>query len=131
MQTDSAEVKNPAAFCSMKLHETQRRWSTIDREAFDALSCLQKYRSWLFGSKVTIHSDHKPLLYLTESAAKKLEINAVGIGPAGMCCIQVSVWAHKHSSRFSFPGRLQLTEEHLTQGRISGEGFQSLGPLSQ
>ena len=54
----------------MKLNDTQRPWSTIEREAFATLSCLQKYRSWLFGSKVTIHSDHNPLLYLTESVPK-------------------------------------------------------------
>ena len=73
-QTDQLGVKNPVAFCSIKLNDTQRRWSTIEREAFAALSCLQKYRSWLFGVKVTIHSDHNPLLYLTETAPKSSKL---------------------------------------------------------
>jgi len=64
-QTDSMGVNNPVAFYSIKLNDTQRRWSTVRREAFAALSCLQKHRCWLFGSKVVIHSDHNFLLYLT------------------------------------------------------------------
>ena len=73
-QVDNAGVRNPVAFCSMKLNDTQRRWSTIEREAFAALSCLQKYRNWLFGAKVVIHSDHNPLLYLTETAPKSSKL---------------------------------------------------------
>ena len=73
-QTDSVWVNNPVAFYSMKLNDTQRRWSTIKREAFATLSCLQKYRCWLFESKVIIHSDHNPLLYLTETAQKSSKL---------------------------------------------------------
>jgi len=73
-QTDSVGVNNPVTFYSMKLNDTQCRWSTIDREAFAALACLQKYRCWLFGSKVVIHSDHNPLLYLTETAPKSSKL---------------------------------------------------------
>ena len=54
----------------MKLNATQSAWSTIEREAYAALVALQKYRNWIFGSEVTVHSDHNPLLYLTESAPK-------------------------------------------------------------
>jgi len=47
----------------------------MEREAFPALSCLQKYhRSWLFDVKVTIPSDHNPLLYLTETAHKSSKL---------------------------------------------------------
>ena len=31
---------------------------------------VKKYRHWLFGSKVIVHSDHNPLTCLTESAPK-------------------------------------------------------------
>ena len=58
----------------MKLNDTQRRWSTIEREAFATLSCLQKYRFWLFKSKVIIHSAHNCLLYLTETAPKSSKL---------------------------------------------------------
>jgi len=40
-QTYQIGVKNPVAFCSIKLNDTQRRWSTIEREAFAALSSAE------------------------------------------------------------------------------------------
>jgi len=34
----------------------------------------QEVPDWLFGTKVTVHSDHNPLLYVTESAAKSAKL---------------------------------------------------------
>lgn len=73
-QTSSEGVEMPVAFASMKLTETQRNWSTIEREAYAALVALRKYRNWIFGSRVTVHSDHNPLLYITESAPKSAKL---------------------------------------------------------
>ena len=58
----------------MKLNATQRSWLTIEREAYAALVALQKYRSWIFLSEVTVHSDHNPLSYLTESSPKSAKL---------------------------------------------------------
>ena len=52
----------------------QCAWSTIEREAYAALMALQKYRNWIFESEVTVHSDHNPLLYLTESVPKSAKL---------------------------------------------------------
>ena len=60
----------PVALSSTKLTATQRVWSTIEREAYAALVALQKYRCWIFGSSVVVHSDHNRLMYLTETAPK-------------------------------------------------------------
>jgi len=35
---------------------------------------LKKYRSWLFGTKATVHSDHNSSLYVTESAPKSANL---------------------------------------------------------
>jgi len=86
-QTDSVGVNNPVASYSMKLNDTQRRWSTVEREAFAALSCLQKYRCWLFGSKVIIHS-----VISNRNCLEKLRANAMGVGHTRIRCgIQISV----------------------------------------
>jgi len=69
---DGTEV--PIAFSSTKLNATQRFWSTIEREAYAALVALQKYRSWIFLSEVTVYSDHNPLSYLTESSLKSAKL---------------------------------------------------------
>jgi len=67
-QQDTNRHYAPIAFFSQKLNDTQRKWSTIEREAYAVVGALQKYRSWLFRSVVRIHSDHNPLTYLTSSA---------------------------------------------------------------
>ena len=74
MQQDDDLRYVPVSFYSAKLNKTQRNWSTVEREAFAVLSCLRKYRNWIFGSKVVIHSDHNPLTYLTESAPKNAKL---------------------------------------------------------
>ena len=73
-QTNVDGVSVSVAFSSMKLTDTQQKWPTIEREAYAALMALNKYRSWLFGPKVTVHSDHNPLLYVTESAPKSAKL---------------------------------------------------------
>ena len=79
-QTGPNDVELPIAFSSTKLNATQSAWSTIEREAYAALIALQKYRNWIFGSKITVHSDHNPLLYLTESAPKSAKLMRWALG---------------------------------------------------
>ena len=74
VQCDDAGVEYHVAFFSSKLSASQRNWSTLDREAYAALLAVKKYREWLFGSKIVIHSDHNPLTFLTESAPKSSKL---------------------------------------------------------
>ena len=60
-QQDAKRQYTLIAFFSQKLNDTQRRWSTVEREAYAVMVALRKYRSWLFWSVVHIHSDHNPL----------------------------------------------------------------------
>jgi len=62
----------PIAFYSWKLNPTQQRWSTVKKEAYAA--ALRRVRQWVFGTKVTLLSDHNPLTYLTESAPKSAKL---------------------------------------------------------
>ena len=73
-QTDEQENEKPVAFASRKLTDTQKAWATIEKEAYVALWSLQKYRGWTFGAVVTVHSDHNPLTYLTDSAPKSAKL---------------------------------------------------------
>ena len=67
-------VEHLIAFFSSKLTPAQRNWATIEREAYAVLVTVNKFKHWFFGSKVTIHSDHNPLTYLTESAPKSSKL---------------------------------------------------------
>jgi transposase InsO family protein len=66
--------ERPIAFASNKLSRTQQNWSTVEREAFAAIWVLQKFRQWIFGSNVTLFSDHNPLTFLTECAPKSSKL---------------------------------------------------------
>jgi len=64
----------PVAFGSAKLSLTQQRWAIIEKEAYAALWALQKFKHWLFGSNVTLYSDHNPITYLTETTPKSSKL---------------------------------------------------------
>ena len=73
-QTGEDGNEHPTAFYSKKLSDTQRAWSTIEKEAFAVLEALNRFRSWIFGYKIFIYSDHNPLSYLTESVPKSAKL---------------------------------------------------------
>ena len=71
---DDEGTDRPIAFFSTKFTNTQRNWSTIEREAYAVLTAVQKYRHWICGSKVIIHSDHNPLTFLVSAAPKSSKL---------------------------------------------------------
>jgi cleavage and polyadenylation specificity factor subunit 1 len=52
----------PLAFYSSRLSDTERRYSTFDREALAVLKTVRSYKHWLLGARIVIHTDHQPLL---------------------------------------------------------------------
>jgi hypothetical protein len=72
-QNDDEGRLRPVAFASSKLSPTQQRWSTIEREAYAALWTLQKYKQWIFGTRIVLVSDHNPLTFV-ESTPKSSKL---------------------------------------------------------
>jgi len=70
LQDNGCQGHRPIAFASQKLTPTQRAWSAIEKAAFAAIWALDKFRNWIFGQHITLHSDHNPLTYLTEATSK-------------------------------------------------------------
>lgn len=64
----------PVAFASCKLNDAQRRYATIEKEAYAALWALNKFKQWIFGKRVTLFSDHNPLSFLTDSTPKSSKL---------------------------------------------------------
>ena len=62
------------AFASAKLSPTQQKWAIIEKEAYAALWALQKFKHWLYGTRVTLYSDHNPITYLTETTPKSSKL---------------------------------------------------------
>lgn len=69
-QTDADGNEKPISFYSKKLNDTQKNWSTIEREAFAVLEALNKFKNLIYGFKINLFSDHNPLAYLTDSVPK-------------------------------------------------------------
>ena len=63
----------PVCCASRSLTETVSRYSNIEREVLAACWSLEKFNHYVFGKKVTIETDHKPL----ESIWKKTIMSAL------------------------------------------------------
>ena len=69
---DGQEV--PISFASVKLSGSQVSWATIEKEAYAVIWALNKFRTWIFGSHVTVFSDSNPLTYLTANVPKSAKL---------------------------------------------------------
>ena len=57
-------VEHVVQYVSHQLSDTQKRWSTIEKEAYAVIYAITKLRPYLLGSKFTVYTDHKPLTSL-------------------------------------------------------------------
>ena len=56
---DSTEF--PVSFLLHTFTETQRKWSTTEREAYEVYCMITKWNYYLQGADITVKNDHKPL----------------------------------------------------------------------
>lgn len=60
-QVDDRGVERVVQYISHQLNPIQRRWATIEKEAYAVVYALQKLRPYLLGAEFTVYTDHKPL----------------------------------------------------------------------
>ena len=73
-QCDTSGGEYPISFVSSKLSDVQRRWSTIEKEAYAVIFALRKFDYLVFGRKIVLFSDHNPLAYLTLAIPKSAKL---------------------------------------------------------
>lgn len=56
--------KNPIAYASKSLTDTQKRWAQIEKELFAIWFGCHKFHQYIYGQSVQVESDHKPLIPL-------------------------------------------------------------------
>lgn len=78
-QEDDEGIERPIQYVSAQLTSTQRRWGTVEKEAFAVVYCLDKLRCYLLGAEFVIYTDHKPLLSLFTKQMNNTKIQRWGI----------------------------------------------------
>ena len=65
-QKDVQGIEHPVAYFSKKLDEHQRRYSTIDKEAFALLLALKHFEVYVGSGLHTlqVYTDHNPLVFV-------------------------------------------------------------------
>ena len=74
IQWSSDGREMPIALASAKLSGSQISWAAIEKEAYAIIWALNKFRTWIFGSHITIFSDSNPLTYLTSNVPKSAKL---------------------------------------------------------
>ncbi|KAJ8708897.1 hypothetical protein PYW07_013501 [Mythimna separata] len=58
------QKNKPIAYSSKTLTETQERYAQIEKELLAIQFGCEKFHQYVYGNRVTVHTDHKPLVYL-------------------------------------------------------------------
>ena len=61
LQPDEQGKLQPVAFTSSTLRPNEVAWAQIEKETLAICAACEKWDLWLYGKKVTIHTDHQPL----------------------------------------------------------------------
>ena len=85
VQTDEHGTERPIHFLSHQLSAVQRRWATVEKEAFAVIHALRKLRPYLYSADFIVLTDHKPLrsLFSNEMQNTKIQRWAVMLAEYG------------------------------------------------
>ena len=56
--------ERPIAYASRSLSIAERKYSHLDKEALAIVFGVKHFHQYVYGHSFTIHSDHKPLMYI-------------------------------------------------------------------
>ena len=79
VQEDEKGVERVIQYISHSLSTTQRKWATIEKEAFAVVYAINKLRPYLYGAKFTVFTDHKPLTSLFTKDMQNTKIQRWGV----------------------------------------------------
>ena len=79
VQEDDTGTERVFQYLSHSLSSVQRRWATIEKEAYAVVYAISKLRPYLYRAEFTVYTDHKPLtsLFTKEMQNTKIQRWAV------------------------------------------------------
>ena len=85
VQVDDSGTERVIQYVSHSLSSVQRRWATIEKEAYAVVYAISKLRPYLYGADFTVYTDHKPLtsLFTKEMQNTKIQRWAVLLSEYG------------------------------------------------
>ena len=67
-------TNKPIAYASRSLSDTEKKYDSYEKEALVIIFCVTHFRSYLYGRKFTLVTDHKPLVWFQNSKEPCLEL---------------------------------------------------------
>ena len=112
VQVSDDGIERPVHYLSHQLNATQRRWATIEKEAYAVVYALNKLRVYLLAADFVIYTDHKPLLSLFTKEMNNTKIQ------------RWSVLIAEFGAKIKYhPGRLNIRADMLSRIRApAGQG---------
>ena len=78
MQVDNSGTERVIQYVSHSLSRVQRRWATIEKEAYAVVYAISKLCPYLYGADFTVYTDHKPLTSLFTKEMRNTKIERCG-----------------------------------------------------
>ena len=122
VQESDDGVEKVIQYVSHTLSATQRKWATIEKEAYAVVYCLDKLRTYIYGAGVDVFSDHKPILSLFTNVMSNTKIQRWGVLLAEYGA-KIHYIKGKHNIRADILSRLHSTPEPQVAVIDTGEQF--------
>jgi transposase InsO family protein len=72
LQENDNGIRSPVAYLSKSFSEQQKKWSTIESEAYAIYFAISQWQEFLTGHSFVVETDHANLRYLEKATAPKL-----------------------------------------------------------
>ncbi len=110
IQRDDAGKERVIQYISQSLSATQRKWPTIEKEAYAVVFAIGKLRPYLYGTNFKVITDHKALkcLFTKEMVNTKIQRWGVLLAEYGA---KIEYRKGKHNVRADMLSRIRPTEE--------------------
>ena len=70
-QKDDKDKEKPILFFSKSFNRVSKNWSTLDKEAYGIVFAIKKCQRYVEGTKFTVLTDHRPLIWLMKNARQR------------------------------------------------------------